>query len=545
MKHFLEIKTPAQSIAQERASSFTLKHQGFPKLNRVYWNLPVPALCEEIVFRGEGRLAADGPVLVDTGRHTDRSPNDAFITREASTENHIGWGQHNRPFSPAKFSGLLNRLHAYLMDRDVFVQDVYAGADPGRRVAVRVITELAWHSLFGRHLFFPAETIDAQRDFAPDFTVLCVPSFQGAPEIDGSPSQTFIALSLGQRLALIGNTAYAGEIKRAVITYLSFTLPRDGVLTLNCAANVGPEGDPAVFFGLPGTGKTTLAADPRRRLLGDDAHGWSDEGIFNLENGCYARVAGLTAAAAPQLHPATRRFGSILENVAYDPLSRIPDLGDVSRTDNARCACPLAFLDQAVPEQPAGHPRHIVLLVGDASGSMPPIARLTPEQAVYQFISGYSARIGTTKAGKGAEPEAVFNPCFGAPSLVLPPGVYADLLLRKITRHGINCWLLNTGWVGRFGSGKRIGLPHSRAALQAAIEGALDKVKYRKDPVFGFSVPLACPNVPEDLLHPERAWRSKDAYAKCYRALAFRFAENFKKYKARCPAGVAKAGPKH
>lgn len=543
MKHFLDIKTPAQGLAQERASSFTLKNQGFPKLNRVYWNLPIPALYEEIVFRGEGRLAADGPVMVSTGRHTERSATDTFVTREASTEEHVWWGQHNRPFSPAKFSGLLNRLQAYLMDRDVFVQDVHAGADPNRRLKIRVITELAWHSLFARHLFFPTETTDEQRAFTPDFTVLCVPSFQGTPEIDGSQSQTFIAMSLGQRLALIGNTAYAGEIKRAVFTYLNYTLSMAGVLSLNCAANVGPRGDPALFFGLSGTGKTALAADPSRRLIGDDAHGWSDEGVFNLENGCYIRTLGLNAAE-PLLHACTRRFGSILENVGLDPVSRIPELNDASRTDNARCACPLAFIDQAVPERMAGHPKHIVMLTCDASGTMPPIARLTPDQAAYHFIAGYSTRISEGRTAKGADPEAVFSPCFGAPFMVLPPGFYADLLLRKITRHGISCWLLNTGWMGKYGPGKRIGLQHSRRLLRAAIAGDLDKVKYRKDPVFRFSVPLACPDVPENLLYPERAWRGKEAYARSYRALAFRFAENFKKYKDQCPAGVAKAGPK-
>jgi phosphoenolpyruvate carboxykinase (ATP) len=439
----------------------------------------------------------------------------------------------------------MNRLQAYLMDRDLFVQDCYAGADPNHRLNVRVVTELAWHSLFARNMFIPTESLEEQRQFVPDFTIVSIPSFQGAPEIDGSQSATFIAMSFEQKMVLIGNTGYGGEIKKSVFTILNYILPLDGVLSMHCSANVGPAGDTALFFGLSGTGKTTLSADPRRRLIGDDEHGWSDEGIFNFENGCYAKVIGLSPTAEPEIYACTRRFGTILENVIFDPVSRALDLDDDSRTENTRCSYPLTFIDNAVPDKMAGHPKNIIMLTCDASGVMPPIARLSPDQALYHFISGYTAKVSGTEIEMGKEPEITFSACFGAPFMVHPPGFYADLLKRKIQRHGVNCWLVNTGWVGgKYGVGKRISIRHTRNLLDAALDGKLDKVKYREDPVFGFSVPLTCPEVPADVLYPERAWRNKEAYWESYRSLASRFVENFKKFKDQCPPEVAAAGPK-
>ena len=545
MKYYVNIPTPAKDIAMERASDFRLKSQGFPKLNMVYWNLTEPALYEEIIYRKEGQLAHMGPVLVNTGKHTARAANDKFVVREAGTEEHVWWGQYNRPFSPEKFSNLMSRLQAYLQEGDLFVQDCWAGADPNYRLPVRVVTELAWHSLFARNMFIPTTNLEEQRRFVPEFTIVCVPSFQGAPEIDGTVSPTFIALSFEQKMVLIGGTGYGGEIKKSVFTILNYLLPLEGILSMHCSANVGKAGDTALFFGLSGTGKTTLSADPRRRLIGDDEHGWSDEGIFNFENGCYAKVIGLSASAEPEIYACTRKYGTILENVIFDPITRQLDLDDDSRTENTRASYPLDFIDNAVPEKMAGHPKNIIMLTCDASGVMPPIARLTPDQALYHFISGYTAKVSGTEIEMGKEPEITFSACFGAPFMVHHPYFYADLLKRKIMRHEVKCWLVNTGWVGgKYGVGKRISIRHTRNLLDAALEGKLDKVEYRKDALFGFQVPKSCPEVPESVLYPESAWGNKDAYWESYRSLASRFIENFKKFTDGCPPEIVAAGPK-
>ncbi len=545
MKFYLDIKTPAQDIAMERAADFRLKDQGFTKFNRVYWNLCTSALYEEAVFRREGQIGYMGPFIVNTGKHTARAANDKFVVREASTDPHIWWGKYNRPFSSEKFSAVLNRMQAYLQDRDVFVQDCYVGADANYRLPIRVVTEYAWHSHFARNMFIPVDVLEEQRRHVPEFTIIAIPSFSGSPEMDGTLSSTFILLSFEQKLALIGGTGYGGEIKKSAFTILNYLLPLQGILSMHCSANVGKNGDSALFFGLSGTGKTTLSADPRRRLIGDDEHGWSDEGVFNFENGCYAKVIALSSTAEPEIYACTRKYGTILENVIFDPISRLPDLDDDRRTENTRASYPLSYIDNAVPEKMAGHPKNIIMLTCDASGVMPPIARLTPDQALYHFISGYTAKVSGTEIELGKEPEITFSACFGAPFMVHHPYYYADLLKRKMTRHNVTCWLVNTGWTGGpYGVGKRISIRYTRALLDAALEGKLDKVEYYLDPIFGFSVPKTCPEVPDPVLRPESSWADKTAYQLKYKDLAMRFIDNFKQFKDGCPTEIAAAGPK-
>jgi phosphoenolpyruvate carboxykinase (ATP) len=418
-----------------------------------------------------------------------------------------------------------------MQGRDLFVQDCYVGADPEYQMPIRVVTELAWHSMFVRNMFLPLRTNEEYRRHIPAFTVIAAPNFKGIPQIDQTAANTFIALHLDQRLCLIGNSAYAGEIKKSVFTVMNYFLPLDGVMPMHCSANVGGDGDVALFFGLSGTGKTTLSADPLRGLIGDDEHGWSDNGIFNFEGGCYAKLINLSPTAEPQIYATTRRFGTILENVVFDPVTRVIDLDDATLTENTRGSYPLEFIDNALPQKRAGHPKNIVLLTCDASGVMPPIAKLTPEQAMYQFISGYTAKIAGTEIGLGAEPEITFSACFGGPFMVHHPSVYADLLKKKILRHGVNCWLVNTGWVGGpYGIGKRISIRYTRAMLNAALSGKLLNVEYTTDPVFGFRVPQTCPDVPDDVLNPASSWHDQKAYMQRYRSLASRFIDNFKKF---------------
>ncbi len=545
MNNILDIKTPAQNEATALKSDYGLDNHGLTNLRQVYWNLPTEALYEEIAFRREARITHMGPVIANTGKHTARSANDKFIVREATTEGKIWWGEYNRPFSTEKFNDLFNRLQGFLQGRDVFVQDCYAGADPQYRMPIRVITELAWHSHFARNMFLTLETAEEYHRHVPDFTIVAVPSFKALPQIDGTAANTFIVLNFDQRLCIIGNTAYAGEIKKSVFTILNYLLPLEGVMPMHCSANIGADGDAAIFFGLSGTGKTTLSADPKRRLIGDDEHGWSDEGVFNFEGGCYAKVIQLSPTAEPQIYACTRKFGTILENVVYDPITRMIDLDDPSITENTRASYPLDFIENAVPEKLGGHPKNIILLTCDASGVMPPIARLTPDQALYQFISGYTSKIAGTEVGLGKEPEMTFSTCFGAPFMVHHPYFYADLLKRKILKYGVNCWLVNTGWIGgAYGIGKRISIRYTRALLNAALSGALLTVKYTTDPVFGFSVPTCCDDVPASILNPADSWPNKDVYMQKYRELAARFVENFKKYEEGCPKEVVAAGPK-
>ena len=490
MNNILDIKTPAEAQAAARKCDFALENHGLTQLNKVYWNLPLESLYEEAIFRGEGKITLGGPFVVNTGKHTARAANDKFVVRESSSEEQVWWGQYNRPYSEQKFHELFNRMQGFLQSRDLFVQDCYAGADPNYRLPVRIITELAWHSMFARNMFIPLETNDEYRRHIPEFTVICVPSFKGIPQIDGTPANTFIAINFAQKLCIIGNTGYAGEIKKSVFTIMNYLLPLQGVMTMHCSANVGKDGVSALFFGLSGTGKTTLSADPGRGLIGDDEHGWSDEGVFNFEGGCYAKVIALSPTAEPQIYATTRRFGTILENVIFDPVTRMINLDDDERTENTRASYPLEFIDNALPNKRAGHPKNIILLTCDASGVMPPIARLTPEQTLYHFISGYTSKIAGTEIGLGEEPEITFSTCFGGPFMVHHPAYYAEILKNKIMRYGVNCWLLNTGWVGGpYGVGKRISIRYTRRLLNAALDGELDTVEYNTDPIFGFQVP--------------------------------------------------------
>lgn len=546
MNNILNIKTPAESIAQNRKAEYNLANHGIGNLRLAYWNLPKEALYEEAIFRGEGATASGGPFVVNTGKHTARSANDKFVVQESDSEGNVWWGIYNRPFETGKFDALYERLLGFMQGRDVFVQDVYGGADPNYRLPVRIVTELAWHSLFVRNMFILPESLEEYKRFVPEFTIIAMPSFKGMPSVDNTASDTFICLSFEKKLAIIGNTAYAGEIKKSVFTILNYLLPLDGVLSMHCSANVSPSNpnDVALFFGLSGTGKTTLSADPTRRLIGDDEHGWSDEGVFNFEGGCYAKVIGLSASAEPEIYATTKRFGTILENVPYDPITRYIDLDDDSITENTRASYPLEFIDNAVPEKLAGHPRNVILLTCDASGVMPPIARLSPNQALYQFISGYTSKIAGTEVGLGKEPEITFSACFGGPFMVHHPYKYAELLKKKIERYNVTCWLVNTGWVGGpYGIGKRISIRHTRNLLDAALTGKLADVDYYKDPVFGFEVPKTCPGVPDSVLEPWSSWPSREEYDRRYRDLAMRFIQNFAKFTDGTPRAVIEAGP--
>lgn len=546
MNNLLNIKTPAESIAQTRKADFNLSNQGVANLRLAYWNLTTEALVEEAIFRNEGALVLGGPFVANTGKHTARSANDKFVVRHTDSENNIWWGVYNRPFSADKFEVLYDRMLGFMQGRDVYVQDVYAGADEPYRLPVRIVTELAWHSHFVRNMFILPQSLEEYKRFVPEFTIVAMPSFKSMPAIDSTNSETFICLSFEKKLAIIGNTAYAGEIKKSVFTILNYLLPLESILPMHCSANVNPDdaNDAALFFGLSGTGKTTLSADPARRLIGDDEHGWSDNGIFNFEGGCYAKVIGLSESAEPEIYATTKRFGTILENVPFDPITRLIDLDDDTLTENTRASYPLEFIANAVPEKKAGHPKNIILLTCDANGVMPPIARLTSNQALYQFISGYTSKIAGTEVGLGKEPEITFSACFGAPFMVHHPYKYAELLKRKIERYDVTCWLVNTGWVGGpYGVGKRISIKYTRALLNAALNGKLDKVKFTKDPIFGFEVPTHCPDVPDEVLNPAASWGDRKEHERRYKDLAMRFKQNFGKFTEGIPQEILNAGP--
>lgn len=547
MNNLLNIKTPAESIAQVRKADLNLSNIGVSNLRLAYWNLATEALYEEAVFRGEGVTSRGGPFIAHTGKHTARSANDKFVVRHTDSENNIWWGVYNRPFEIEKFDALYARLLGYLQGKDVFVQDAYAGADEQYRLPVRFVMEHAWHAMFIRNMLLNPESLEEYKRFVPEFTIVAVPGFKSAPAIDNTASETFIVLNFEKKLAIVGNTLYAGELKKSVFTLLNYLLPLEGVLSMHCSANVSPQdhNDVALFFGLSGTGKTTLSADPTRRLIGDDEHGWSDNGVFNFEGGCYAKVIGLSEAAEPEIYATTKMFGTILENVPFDPITRYIDLDDDSITENTRASYPLEFIANAVPEKKAGHPKNIILLTCDANGVMPPIARLTPNQALYQFISGYTSKVGGTEVGLRDEPEMTFSACFGGPFMVHHPYKYAELLKDKIERYGVKCWLVNTGWVGGpYGIGKRISIRHTRNLLNAALNGKLDNVKYKTDPVFGFEVPTECPDVPSEVLDPSSSWGDKKEYDRRYKDLAMRFMQNFAKFDDQTPREVIEAGPK-
>ncbi len=546
MSKYLEFNTPALKDAKALSSDFGLDNHGLLYLDNVYWNLPESSLYEEIVFRNEGKIVEGGPIAVKTGKHTARAAADKFIVKEESTEDKIWWGVYNRPFSSEKFNAMLGRLQAYAQGEEFFVQDCYAGADPEYKMPIRIITEKAWHSLFARNMFITTNNRDELKKFIPDFTVIAAPGFKLDPKVDGSRTETGIILNFEARMAVIANSQYGGEIKKSIFTVLNFLLTFNDVLPMHCSANVGNNGDAALFFGLSGTGKTTLSADPKRKLIGDDEHGWSSNGVFNFEGGCYAKVIRLSPESEPEIYATTRRYGTIIENVVYDSVSRKIDLDDDAVTENTRASYPLEFIPNIVPDgYVKAHPKNVIFLTCDASGVLPPISKLNPEQAQYHFISGYTSKIAGTEIGLGIEPQITFSACFGAPFMVRHPYEYAAMLKQRMLKHNVNVWLVNTGWVGgRFGVGKRISIRHTRNLLNAALDGRLDKVEYRKDKLFGFEVPTSCPDVPTDVLDPASSWGNKDEYWKKYDALAARFIENFKLFEKETSEEVKKAGPK-
>ena len=511
-------------------SRSALEQQGMRHLGTLHWNLPMPVLYEHAVRRREGEVVAGGSFSVNTGAFTGRTPRDKYIVDEPGTRDAVAWGKINQPLPPERFESLRQRMLAYLQGRELFVQDLYAGADPTYRLPVRVITDSAWHSLFSRNMFIrpPADQLAA---FEPAFTILHAPKFFAIPELDRINSETFIFVNFDERLVLIGGTAYAGEIKKSVFGYLNFMLPPQDVLPMHASANVGPLGDCAIFFGLSGTGKTTLSADNSRTLIGDDEHGWSPKGIFNFEGGCYAKVINLSPTAEPEIYATLGRFGTVLENVVIDPATRLPDVDDQSLTENTRACYPLDFIPNADPDGLGPHPSNVVMLTADAFGVMPPIAKLSAEQAMYHFLSGYTARVAGTEKGLSNAPEATFSTCFGAPFMPRHPSVYAKMLGERIKQHGAQCWLVNTGWSGgTYGVGKRMPIAHTRALLRAALDGRLADAPVRKEPNFGLLVPEGCPEVPVEVLDPRRTWSDKRAYDETARELTRRFEANFAEF---------------
>ena len=510
---------------------------------QVHWSPGVAALYEEAVRRREGVISADGPLICSTGQHTGRSPNDKFIAKESSSEGNVAWGKVNRPMDPAVFDGIERRMLAYLRGKELFVQDCWAGADPNYRLPIRIVTERAWHSLFARHMFINEPDSAKRLQHDPQFTVIDIPSFTANPSTDKTNSEVFIVLNFAKKRVLIGGTNYAGEVKKSIFTVMNYLLPLRDVMPMHCSANVGPNGDVALFFGLSGTGKTTLSSDPGRQLIGDDEHGWSSQGVFNFEGGCYAKMIRLSAEAEPQIFATTRRFGTVLENVTCDPVTRVLDLNDDSVTENTRGAYPLTFIDNAVASGQAGHPKNIVMLTADAFGVLPPIARLSPAAAMYHFLSGYTAKVAGTERGV-TEPKATFSTCFGAPFMVWDPNVYAKLLGERIGRHDARVWLVNTGWTGGpYGVGSRMKIAHTRAMINAALSGALDQVRFERDAIFNLDVPTSCPGVPSEVLTPRNTWKDQAAYDVQARKLAGMFRDNFKTFEATADAEVKAAGP--
>ncbi len=508
----------------------SLAETGFPGVAHVHYNLLEPALVQQAIVRGEGELGQGGALLVSTGKHTGRSPKDKFVVREPSVEGSVWW-ENNAPMAPEHFTILLADMRAHIQGGELFVQDLYAGADPDYRLNVRVITELAWHGLFIRHLLRrPAE--EELAGFLPEFTILNCPSFKADPEKHGCRGETVIAISFEQRLVLIGGTAYAGENKKSVFSILNYLLPEKGVMPMHCSANhaKGDENDVAVFFGLSGTGKTTLSADPARVLIGDDEHGWSDAGTFNFEGGCYAKTINLSAEAEPEIYATTTRFSTVVENMVYDPRSRALDFNDDSLTANTRCAYPLEAISNASVTARGGQPKNIVMLTCDAFGVLPPIARLTPAQAMYHFLSGFTSKVAGTERGV-TEPQPTFSTCFGAPFMPRRPEVYGALLRDRIAEAGASCWLVNTGWTGgAYGTGKRMPIAATRALLTAALNGSLNGATFRTDQNFGFEVPVELDGVDAALLDPRDTWADPDAYDAQAKKLIAMFSANFGQY---------------
>ena len=507
-----------------------LEDQGMTGLGRVYYNLLEPDLVEEALKRGEAHLGRGGTVLVETGKHTGRSPKDKFVVRTPDVEDTIWW-ENNPPMDPDAFDRLHADMVEHLKGRDVFVEDLYAGADPEHRLDVRMITELAWHALFNRTMLRRPERAELDT-FEPEFTLINAPSFKADPERHGCRSETVIVLNFAKKLILVGGTGYAGENKKSIFTLLNYILPGKGIMAMHCSANHAPNNpvDTAVFFGLSGTGKTTLSADPNRVLIGDDEHGWSDRGTFNFEGGCYAKTINLSAEAEPEIYATTEKFATIIENMVWDPETRELDFEDDSLTANMRCAYPLHYISNASDTGLGGHPKNVIMLTCDSFGVLPPIARLTPAQAMYHFLSGFTAKVAGTERGV-TEPQPTFSTCFGAPFMPRRPEVYGALLRDKIATHGATCWLVNTGWTGgAYGTGSRMPIKATRALLAAALDGSLSNATFRKDPNFGFDVPVTVPGVDATLLDPRATWSSPEAYDAQARKLVGMFADNFEQY---------------
>lgn len=524
-------------------SAFGLDKQGIDVDAGLHWNLGTAPLVEMAVQRGEGLLAKDGPFVVKTGTHTGRSANDKFIVRDAETENSVWWGKTNKGMTPEHFAALKADFLVHLKTKDtLFVQDLFGGSQPAHRVNTRVITELAWHSLFIRTLLVRPEAAELT-DFVPEFTIIDLPSFVADPARHGCRSETVIAVNFTEKLILIGGTRYAGEMKKSVFGILNYKLPIAGVMPMHCSANIGPDGDTAIFFGLSGTGKTTLSADASRTLIGDDEHGWSDEAVFNFEGGCYAKMIRLSAEAEPEIFATTKRFGTVLENVVIDPDTREIDLDDDSLAENSRGSYPIDFIPNASEENLGPVPKNIIFLTADAYGVLPPIAKLTPDQAMYHFLSGYTARVAGTEIGV-TEPSATFSTCFGAPFMPRHPSIYGNLLKERIAKGGVDCWLVNTGWTGgQYGVGHRMPIKVTRALLNAALDGSLNNAEFRTDPNFGFKVPVAVPGVESKILNPRETWPDAAAYDATAQKLVGQFIENFAQFADHVDEGVRQAAP--
>ncbi|MEQ1548154.1 MAG: phosphoenolpyruvate carboxykinase [Chakrabartia sp.] len=526
------------------ASSFSLAQQGIVTQAEQHWNLGTAPLVESAVARGEGVLADGGALVVKTGAHTGRSAKDKFIVRDAETENTVWWGQTNVAMTPEHFAALKEDfLKAVGEKKTLFVQDLFGGSQPEHRVNVRVITELAWHSLFIRTLLVRPDASELAA-FMPEFTIIDLPSFRSDPARHGCRSETVVAVNFTEKLILIGGTAYAGEMKKSVFGILNYKLPVDGIMPMHCSANIGPNGDTAVFFGLSGTGKTTLSADASRTLIGDDEHGWSDTAVFNFEGGCYAKMIRLSPEAEPEIFATTKRFGTVLENVVIDLDTRQLDFDDASLAENSRGSYPIDFIPNASEKNMGPVPKTIIMLTADAYGVLPPISQLTPDQAMYHFLSGYTARVAGTEIGV-TEPEATFSTCFGAPFMPRHPSVYGNLLKSRIAKGGVQCWLVNTGWTGgKHGIGSRMPIKATRALLNAALDGSLNKAEFRTDPNFGFKVPVAVEGVDSGILDPRSTWSDKADYDVTAQKLVGQFIDNFAQFAEHVDEGVRQAAPK-
>ena len=523
--------------------TYGLDKAGIKTTKTVYWNLSTPALYQEAVKRNEANIVYDGPLCVSTGKHTGRSPNDRYFVETKDIEGKLFYNKSNKGIKEKYFNQIFAKVQKYVANKDLFVRDAYVGSSENSRLKVRAITECAWTNMFVKNMFIEPEQKDLKK-FVPQFTLICLPKMKVNPKTDGTVSETAILINFKKKMILVIGSEYGGENKKALFTVMNFLLPQKGIMTMHCSANVGKKNDSAIFFGLSGTGKTTLSADITRGLIGDDEHGWDDQGVFNFEGGCYAKVIRLSKEAEPQIYSTTHRFGTVLENVVFDPQTGKLNLDDDTLTENT-CACyPLHFIDNAVASKRATHPKNIIFLTCDAFGVMPPISKLSPDQALYHFISGYTAKVAGTEKGV-KEPTSTFSTCFGGPFMPLHPSVYAELLKKKIQKHKVNCWLVNTGWIGGpYGVGSRISIKYTRALLNAALDGKLAKAKFVTDPVFGFQIPTACAGVPANILNPQKTWKDKKAYMEKYQYLAKAFVENFKKYEAGCSKAILSAAPK-